>query len=125
MNTGRPPIRVVLKAHLAASPRKTGLLVFLFVVMVVVYARWMMKEMGPEPAVATVASPMAGLHVDFLLQSTITGPTPMAWIDKRCVRPGDEIDGFRLECVEPGRVVLHGYGMERVLTMDERLSQRR
>ena len=177
MNAARPPVWVVLKAHLAASPRKTGVLVFLFVVMVVIYARWILKATGPNEAAAAVApavspgaaeraaspaparfrlarplvreltrdpfavrldrfaadpdalvepaaeagtpdAPPAPACAEFVLQSTITGPMPMAWINGRCVQPGDEIDGFQLERVEAARAVLSKEGAVRVLTME-------
>jgi len=48
MGAGRQPTWAVLKAHFCASPRKTALLSFLFVVMVVVYVR--MFAGGPSQA---------------------------------------------------------------------------
>jgi hypothetical protein len=54
----------------------------------------------------------------FVLQSTISGTLPMAWINGRCVQPGESIDGFVLERVEPSRVVLRKGDDVRVLTID-------
>jgi len=172
MGNGRPPVWILIRAHLRGDPKKTAVLVLLAVVMVVVYARLFITTGGPQevsaadqavaavPPVAASASasengpaearvkldrPLTrslsrnpftlsadrlsnasgadgGLTVESLgldpveraraaaaelvLESTIVGSAPLASISGRIVRPGDEIDGFVLERVEPTKVVL-------------------
>ena len=55
MSTAKPPTSVVLRVHLAASPRKTAILLILVVVMVVVYARWYFKSRVTSEASASVS----------------------------------------------------------------------
>lgn len=55
---------------------------------------------------------------EFRLQSTICGTLPMAWINGRCIQPGEAIDGFVLEQVEPARVVLRRGSDVRTLSME-------
>lgn len=69
----------------------------------------------PQPA---NQRPAASGHTDFSLQSTISGTLPMAWINGRCLQPGEAIEGFVLEQIEPTRVVLRRGDEVRVLTMD-------
>jgi hypothetical protein len=69
----------------------------------------------PQPANAPPAANNLPL---FSLQSTISGTLPMAWINGRCVQPGEVIEGFVLEQIEPTRVVLRRGDEVRVLTME-------
>jgi len=184
MNAAKPPIWVLIRSHLAADPRKAGVLAVLFLIMVVVYVRLFTRESGPEPAAAAATGTPAAVPVpapaeastvlppipvrirpdrplvreltrdpflveldrfapdpeaiaaqpgkspagpqtrpappeqEFQLKSTITGSLPMAWVNGRILQPGDEIDGFVLERVEEGRVVLRKNSLTRVLIMD-------
>jgi len=55
--------------------------------------------------------------IDLVLESTIVGPAPLASISGRVVRPGDEIEGFVLERVEPTRVVLRRHEIRVILLL--------
>ena len=57
MGRAKPPIWAVIRAHVRASPRKTGILIVLVVVMIVVYARTFLKSGAPSEADASVAAP--------------------------------------------------------------------
>lgn len=64
MSATKPPIWAVLRAHFRADVRKTGALVFLAVVMIVVYARMFFSSSGPsvadaQPAVVVGSPPVA------------------------------------------------------------------
>lgn len=52
-----------------------------------------------------------------LLQSTLTGAKPMAYISGRLVRPGDNIDGFSVVRIYDRRVTLARAGMTASLAM--------
>ncbi|GMU23738.1 MAG: hypothetical protein AMXMBFR13_38160 [Phycisphaerae bacterium] len=52
----------------------------------------------------------ASTQVELVLQSTICGTEPLAWINGRCLRKGQEIAGFVVEAIEPTRVVLQRDG---------------
>lgn len=52
-----------------------------------------------------------------VLQSTITGPVPLAHISGRLVRPGDHVDGFSVVRIDDRRVTLERSGIERVIKM--------
>ncbi len=56
MSNSRPPWLVVIKAHVAAQPKKSAVLGILFVVMVVIYARMFVLNGGPSAAVADTPS---------------------------------------------------------------------
>ena len=67
MSSSKPPIWLVLRAHFRADARKTGILVALAVVMVVVYARLYHKSGSPkeadaavEPVASAVTAPPTG-----------------------------------------------------------------
>jgi hypothetical protein len=51
------------------------------------------------------------------LQSTVTGPTPMAYISGRLVREGDIIGGFTVLHVKERRVTVRKFGLTRELRM--------
>jgi len=51
------------------------------------------------------------------LQSTLTGPAPMAYISGRLVREGDTVRGFTIVRIEDRRVVVRKQGFIRVLIM--------
>jgi len=70
-----------------------------------------------QPGARPDVQPTAGQQ-DFRLQSTICGTLSMAWINGRCVQPGESIEGFVLEQIEPARVVLRRGNDVRVLTME-------
>ncbi|GMV98723.1 MAG: hypothetical protein HRF43_10960 [Phycisphaerae bacterium] len=55
---------------------------------------------------------------ELVLQGTLCGADKLAWINGRCVQEGDEIDGYRVEQVEPTRVTLTRDDVQRVLTME-------
>src|SRR5687767_4449346 len=64
MSATKPPIRAVLRAHFRADMRKTGALVFLAVVMIVVYARMFSSSSAPsaadaQPAIVTGSPPVS------------------------------------------------------------------
>ncbi len=54
---------------------------------------------------------------ELALHSTLTGPTPLAHISGRLVRPGDSIHGFSVVRIEDRRVLLEKSGIHRVLRM--------
>ena len=54
MSKAKPPLWIVLRAHFRASPRKTGLLIALAVILVVVYVRLFMTSSSPSEAGAAV-----------------------------------------------------------------------
>lgn len=56
MSSGKPPIWVVLRAHVLADPRKTGALVLLSMVMVGMYVRLLVFNDGPKPASAAATT---------------------------------------------------------------------
>lgn len=181
MREGQPPIWIVLKAHLRADRRKTGVLIALVAVMVVVYARTFWTSDAPQtveasapPAAVEAADDSSarssrmvrislpepppqeldrdpfqidlmqfprtdgrpeppeptrdfvgpaededlyGAASDLVLQSTICGDSPLACINSRVVRPGEEIDGFVLESVRPTHVVLRRGGLDVILEL--------
>lgn len=184
MGSGRPPVWILIRAHLRRDPKRTAVLVLLAVVMVVVYARLFFTGDSPQEASAAdravaVVPPTAaaggsnsatgpaearvkldrplfrrlsrdpftlgsghlvdtpgvngrstseapGLDptqqaqdaaAEFVLESTIVGPEPLASISGRVVRPGDEIDGFVLERVEPTKVVLRRHEIRVILQL--------
>ena len=51
------------------------------------------------------------------LQSTMTGPIPMAYVSGRLVHPGDTIDGFSVVRIKDRRVTVRKYGFSRELKM--------
>ena len=51
------------------------------------------------------------------LQSTVTGPTPMAYISGRLVREGDIIEGFTVLHIKERRVTVRKFGLTRELRM--------
>jgi len=120
MGSGRPPVWILIRAHLCGDPKKTAVLVLLAVVMAVVYARLFFTTGGPQEAVAAdravAASPPAAA-AELVLESTIVGPAPLASIGGRVVRPGDEIDGFVLERVEPTRVMRRRHEIRVILPL--------
>lgn len=71
----------------------------------------------PRPPEVAATQPVRAAG-DLLLQGTLSGADRIAWINGRCVAEGEEIDGYRVEQVEPNRVVLSRDGLKRVLTMD-------
>jgi hypothetical protein len=75
------------------------------------------RPSAPVPQLASPPAAANNLPV-FSLQSTISGTLPMAWINGRCVQPGEAIEGFVLEQIEPTRVVLRRGDEVRVLTME-------
>ncbi len=180
MGSGRPPIRVLIRAHLQADPKKTAVLVLLAVVMVIVYVRMFSSSETPQVAVAAdpalvvpaaaasgaaqnqapQASPRVARTLlpqpairelardpfvvpslyaqatpastdeepsgltgpalereirtgaeQLVLQSTISGRVPLATINGRVLSPGDEIEGFVLEQIEPTSVVIRRAGV--------------
>ena len=184
MGSGRPPVWILIRAHLRRHPNKTAVLVLLAVVMVVVYARLFLTTDGPQEAVAAdravaASPPAAGVGVSasrtgpaearvrldrplirklgrnpfalgsdrsadpssadgsstseapsldpaqqvrdaaakLVLESTICGSAPLASISGRVVRPGDEIEGFVLERVEPTKVVLRRHEIRVILPL--------
>ena len=87
MSASRAPIWLVLKAHLRADARKTGVLVVLILAMVVIYARLFFASGVPSSAGASsgVAVPAAGLtpsgteaprHEPGVLAERVTLPAP-------------------------------------------------
>lgn len=59
------------------------------------------------------------LSLKLTLTAPLDGGRPYAVINGRSVRVGDVIDGFVVESISPGKVVLSGSGQERtVLRMD-------
>src|ERR1043165_5534609 len=79
MSAGKPPFWIVFKAHLRADARKTVVLVVLFVVMIVVYAR-MFSSSGPSEAAAGIAATpdsgvaMAGVPTIALAGAPVASP---------------------------------------------------
>lgn len=71
-----------------------------------------------SPIMSTTPEPAPAPQQGFRLQSTICGTLPMAWINGRCIQPGESIDGYVLEQVEPARVVLRRGDEVVVLTME-------
>lgn len=53
-----------------------------------------------------------------VLQSTLCGRQPLAWINGRCLRPGDVINGHVVEEIEPARVSLRRGPERRVLRLE-------
>jgi len=51
------------------------------------------------------------------LQSTMTGPTPIAYISGRLVRQGDKLNGFSIVRIKDRGVVVRKYGLTRELKM--------
>lgn len=51
------------------------------------------------------------------LQSTLTGPSPLAYISGKLVREGDSIQGFSVLRILDRRVILMRAGMTHILTM--------
>jgi hypothetical protein len=76
------------------------------------------RPSGSKAPTAQAAERPGAVQQEFRLQSTISGTLPMAWINGRCVQPGEAIDGFVLEQIEPTRVVLRRGNDVRVLTID-------
>ena len=52
-----------------------------------------------------------------VLESTLCGSMPLAAISGRVVRPGEKIDGFVLERIEPNRVILRRHEVRVVLPL--------
>lgn len=52
-----------------------------------------------------------------ILQSTMTGPQPLAYISGRLVHEGSEINGFVVIRISDRRVLVRKYGQTRTLTM--------
>ena len=166
MGAGKPPFWKVLKAHLRADPKKTGILSVLALVMVGMYGRMFLSgpsqsaeaqpvepdvSVSPPVAAATEPDParppverieVVGVMADELvrdpftsgadpwsrassdsanrsmgdasfvleLTSTLCCDDPVAGISGRFLRPGDRIQGYVLERVEPTRVWLRKDG---------------
>ena len=51
------------------------------------------------------------------LRSTLTGSTKSAYISGQLVKEGDEIAGFSVVRIEPGRVILSKHGIQRQLSV--------
>lgn len=188
MSATRPPILVVLRAHLLADPRKTGVLVVLCLVMAFVYGRLMWRKyspssvlaastastataapgtgdakaakvdlppaparlalssrpspelardpfamrnqaaspdvpgepvlLGPDGTVANLQDDMAAAELnELVLQSTLCGPSPVACISGRVVRPGEQLGSFIVQRIEPTQVVLQRGQMQAVLSL--------
>ena len=180
MSIARPPIWVALRTNFVAQPRKAAVLLVLFVVLIVVYARWILSTGGPAAAEASILPPVmpvpaspapetpplidrfkpdrplirelardpflvqlerfaidpqaqvaaattsttspatqpAVVEADLVLQGTVCGDNRLAWINGRCIRQGEEVEGYVLEQVEPTQVTLTRDGLKRVLSMD-------
>ena len=74
----------------------------------------------PDSPVGSVTDPVESIRQQagkLELQSTICGATPLACINGRVLQPGDEIEGFKLERVEPHRAMLRRDGMSVALNM--------
>jgi hypothetical protein len=82
------------------------------------------RPAGQAGAVSHRADPhqtVEELAHELELQSTICGKAPMACINGVVVQEGDDIAGFRLERVEPRRVILRRDGILVALNMNWRL----
>jgi len=178
----RPPIAVLIAAHVKAQPRKAAVLGILFVIMVGIYVRMYWSTYGPRMAEAHQPTP-SGAVTEFAVRGdqspprrvtihvpaqpelrrdpfrldlsrypvhriddepdhriTVTRPdadairaeverlslqsilwqedgTALACIGGRMVQQGDRIEGFRVEKVEPTRVLLEREGLRLALTL--------
>ncbi len=180
MRIAKPPLRVLLAAHLRADPRKSAVLVVLTLVLAVLYVRWLWPGAGPEqieaagipaasptggqspsragpgaagptpprmlistplvreltgdpfaldlqrypagreepadrsqpPAPVMFEDPVEAAARTLTLQSTMCGPAPLACINGEFIKPGQRVNGFVLERVEPTRVVLERDGVK-------------
>jgi hypothetical protein len=59
MANGRPPVLVLLRAHLQADPKKTAVLGLLAIVMVIVYVRRFTSAERPRTAAAAASELVA------------------------------------------------------------------
>ncbi len=76
------------------------------------------EEPGPEaPPTGGRADEIRAAAASLHLQSTLSGASPLACISGRVVQPGDRIDGFVVESIAPGNVVLRRDGVRVMLQL--------